>query len=110
MLAALASDAVGEDWRIIIAIVLTMIWNFIFDRWLAFWYARHQAIWRQLLGFLAVCTVPVIVNFFVTRWLLDDQVVTPAAGAIGALVASAVGVLFNWLVARSLVFRRPQAG
>ena len=106
-LSVYATDVMGENWRIIVAIVLTMTWNFVFDRWLAFWYARHQAIWRQLLGFLAVCAVPVMVNFFVTRWLLDDQIVTPVAGVVGALVGSVVGLVFNWLVIRALVFGRP---
>ncbi|MDP7574181.1 MAG: GtrA family protein, partial [Phycisphaerales bacterium] len=90
---------------IIIAIAITMVWNFIFDRWLAFWYARKQSIVRQFVGFLAVCSIPVIVNFFVTRWLIGDEIVTPAAGVIGALVGSAAGVIFNWVVVRAIVFR-----
>jgi len=36
--------------------------------------------------------------------------VAPAAGAIGALVGSIAGVLFNWFVARAIVFRRNASG
>jgi dolichol-phosphate mannosyltransferase len=99
-------DRVSDDLRIIIAILLTIMWNFLFDRWLAFWYARQQSIVRQFAGFLAVCSVPVLVNFFVTRWLIGDQMVTPAAGVVGALVGSAAGVIFNWVLARAVVFGR----
>ena len=92
------------------AIVITMAWNFVFDRWLAFWYARQQSIARQFVGFLLVCSIPVLVNFFVTRWLLGDDVVTPAAGVIGALVGSVAGVVFNWMFVRAMVFKRPSRG
>ena len=101
---------ISEDLLIIMAIVITMAWNFVFDRWLAFWYARQQSIARQFVGFLLVCSIPVLVNFFVTRWLLGDDVVTPAAGVIGALVGSVAGVVFNWMFVRAMVFKRPSRG
>lgn len=98
---------VPEDVLIIMAIAVTMVWNFVFDRWLAFWYAREQSILRQFVAFMVVCSIPVLVNFFVTRWLLGDDVVTPAAGVVGALVGSVAGVVFNWVFARAVVFKRP---
>ncbi|MDP6890377.1 MAG: glycosyltransferase family 2 protein [Phycisphaerales bacterium] len=105
LLQAWFGERISEDLQIIIAIAIAMVWNFIFDRWLAFWYARRRSIVRQFVGFLAVCSIPVIVNFFVTRWLIDDQFVTPAAGVVGALVGSTAGVIFNWVVVRAFVFR-----
>jgi hypothetical protein len=57
-------------------------------------------------AFLAVCSVPVLVNFFVTRWLIGDDFLTPAAGVIGALVGSVAGVMFNWVFARAVVFKK----
>ena len=109
-LQAAFADSIGADLRIVIAIGLTMVWNFVLDRWLAFWYARQQSIIGQFLGFLLVCSVPVLVNFFVTRWLIGDNVLTPAAGVVGALVGSAAGVVFNWVVARTFVFASPPKG
>lgn len=100
----------SDDIQIILAILLTIGWNFTFDRWLAFWYARDDTLWRQFVGFLGVCSVPVAINFLVTIWLVGDHMVAPAAGAIGALVGSVVGVLFNWFVARAIVFRRNASG
>jgi len=105
-----AQGVIAGDLQIVIAIVGAMVWNFAFDRWLAFWYARRQPIVQQLLGFLAVCSLPVLVNFLITRWLVGDNVVSPAAGAIGAAAGSIVGVVFNWLVVRSIVFRRDDSG
>jgi len=105
-MAAVFGGMVPEDLQIIIAILLTMGWNFVLDRWLAFWYARREAVLRQLVGFIAVCSIPVLVNFFVTRWLIGDDMVTPLAGALGALAGSVAGVVFNWFVVRALVFRR----
>ncbi len=99
-------DILSDDIQIILAILLTIGWNFTFDRWLAFWYARGDTLWRQFVGFLGVCSVPVVINFLVTIWLVGDHMVAPAAGAIGALVGSIAGVLFNWFVARAIVFRR----
>lgn len=109
LLQAWFGERVSEDLQIIIAIAVTMVWNFVFDRWLAFWYARRQSIVRQFVGFLAVCSVPVLVNFFITRWLIGDEFATPAAGAVGALVGSAAGVIFNWVVTRAVVFREPRS-
>ncbi|MDP7070032.1 MAG: glycosyltransferase [Phycisphaerales bacterium] len=105
LLEALAGGLIGEDFRIVLAIVGTMVWNFTFDRWLAFWYARSQPLLGQLAGFIAVCSVPVVVNFLVTRWLIGDDFVSPAAGAIGAVTGSVAGVVFNWFVMRAVVFR-----
>ncbi len=107
-LAALFGSWISEDVRIVVAIALTMIWNFAFDRWFAFWYDRRTAVLRQFVGFVAVCSVPVLVNFFLTRWLLGEgELVTPIAGVLGALAGSIAGLLFNWVVARAVVFSRP---
>ena len=103
---ALLDGLLSTDLQVILAIALTIGWNFLWDRWLAFWYARGDSIWRQFIGFMAVCAVPVAINYFVTTWLVDDRMIAPAAGAIGALIGSAAGVVFNWFVARAIVFRR----
>ncbi len=107
LIEATLADRIGMSAGIIIAIALTMVWNFILDRRLAFWYARESPVLRQFMAFCAVCAVPVVVNYVVTRWLLGDDVATPWAGVAGALMGSVAGVLFNWFVSRSLVFRRP---
>jgi dolichol-phosphate mannosyltransferase len=89
----------------IIAAVVAIAWNFGLDRWLAFWYAREGSVFKQFLGFLAICSVPVALNIWITICLAADAVVTPLAGLIGSLVGSAAGLLFNWLMSRWLVFK-----
>jgi len=86
-----------------------MAWNFLLDRWLAFWYAPRGGMLRQFAGFVAICSVPVVINILVTVSLADDAMVTPLAGLIGSLVGSVAGVVFNWVMTRWLVFGK-QAG
>ncbi len=98
------------DWstlaQTIVAALGAMLWNFVLDRWLAFWYATRGNIVKQALGFMAICSVPVLVNILITVSLAGDAWGTPLAGVVGSLVGSAAGVLFNWLMTRWLVFGR----
>ena len=94
-----------ETWlRILIAIVLTMTWNFTWDRRLAFWDARGS-IARQYLGFVAICAIPLVVTYFVT-WSFSETTVLPLAGLLGSVIGSAFGLVFNWAGNRWFVFRR----
>jgi len=88
----------------VVAAIGAMAWNFVLDRWLAFWYARRGSVLRQFLGFMAICSIPVAVNIFATTWLAGGELVTPLAGLIGSLIGSVVGLLFNWLMSRWLIF------
>ena len=100
-------NLIGMDLVIVASILLTMCWNFVLDRKLAFWWAREGRAGLQLLGFIAVCAVPVLVNFWITRtFATEDQMATPLAGVIGASIGSALGILFNWGVSRFFVFNR----
>ena len=89
--------------RTAIAVVLTMTWNFIWDRRLAFWDARSRSIFRQYIGFVAVCAVPALLTFYAT-WYFSDAAILPVAGVIGSAIGSAAGLVFNWLGNRLLVF------
>jgi dolichol-phosphate mannosyltransferase len=92
-------------WQVAIpAAAGAMIWNFLLDRWLAFWYAPRGSLLRQCAGFVAICSVPVAINILITTWLAGDTMVTPLAGLIGSLVGSVAGVVFNWAMTRWLVF------
>ena len=88
---------------IITAIWLTMTWNFYWDRRLAFWNARNRPIVIQYLGFVAVCAIPVIVNFYLTNSLSEENAIQ-YAGFIGVVVGSAVGIIFNFLMSKFFVF------
>ena len=104
LLDAIWSASMAAWLRILIAIILTMTWNFVWDRRFAFWDTRGSII-RQYAGFVAVCAVPLLVVYAVT-WLFSDMTVLPVAGLIGSAVGSAFGLVFNWCGNRWLVFRR----
>jgi dolichol-phosphate mannosyltransferase len=91
--------------RTAVAVVLTMTWNFAWDRRLAFWDARSRPILAQYAGFVAVCAVPALLTFFAT-WYFSDATILPVAGVIGSAIGSAAGLLFNWFGNRLLVFTR----
>ncbi|MBG83138.1 MAG: dolichol monophosphate mannose synthase [Phycisphaerae bacterium] len=107
VLGGLFGNLLGMDLVIVISILLTMCWNFTLDRKLAFWWAKEGQAGLQLLGFIAICAIPVLVNFWVTRtFAVEDQMATPLAGVIGAAIGSALGILFNWGASRFFVFNR----
>ncbi|MCH2136960.1 MAG: glycosyltransferase family 2 protein [Phycisphaerales bacterium] len=92
------------------AALVTIVWNFLLDRRFAFWYARSGSVFGQFLGFLAICAIPVTINILATVWLAEDTMVTPLAAAVGSLIGSAAGLLFNWLMSRWLIFGRKTPG
>ncbi|MCH2134358.1 MAG: glycosyltransferase family 2 protein [Phycisphaerales bacterium] len=105
ILESLFGRFIGNDLVIVLAIALTMCFNFFLDRKLAFWWAPQDQTGRQLLSFIVICSIPVIANFFVTRYfIVDDEMATPLAGVIGAAVASILSLFFNWGCSRIFVF------
>ncbi|MEE2908240.1 MAG: glycosyltransferase family 2 protein [Planctomycetota bacterium] len=105
------AGSIGKEWVIVIAILLTMCFNFVLDRKLAFWWAPRKQVLGQFLGFLAICSIPVIINFWVTsHFAVKDDMATPLAGVIGASVGSILGVVFNWTISRLLIFSRRRRG
>ena len=90
--------------QIIMAVLMTMTWNFYWDRRLAFWDSRSQSIWAQYAGFVSVCAVPVLLTFFLT-WSFSASTDLPLAGLIGTTFGSAAGLIFNWFGNRFLIFK-----
>ncbi|MBC8309059.1 MAG: glycosyltransferase family 2 protein [Phycisphaerales bacterium] len=88
-----------------LAVWLTMTWNFIWDRKYAFWNSRERSIGTQYIGFVLVCSVGVLVNFFVTLSLSKSESM-PFAGLIGVSIGSTIGIIFNFLMTRLCVFRK----
>ena len=89
----------------IIAIWLAMTWNFIWDRKWAFWDAHNKSIPMQYFGFVLICSVGAIPNALITNWMAQSQAV-PLAALFGGVVGAAIGIIFNFLLNRLLVFRK----
>ena len=97
---------VAIPWQAIaLAIWIAMTWNFIWDRKYAFWFAKHQNVLFQYFGFVCICSVGAIANFYITSSLSVSESI-PLAGLTGALLGSAIGIAFSYFVNRMLVFKR----
>jgi dolichol-phosphate mannosyltransferase len=83
------------------AIVVSMCWNFAFNRRFTFSYARNESIVRQFIGFVAACSVGAIVNYFTTMALWEAFQLKQLSAFIGVLI----GTGFNFVASRFLVFR-----
>lgn len=91
---------------LITAIWIAMTWNFFWDRKYAFWYARSKSIFVQYIGFILVCSVGAIANYFITTWFVNNSHGIPLAGLVGGLSASVIGVVFNYVFNKALIFRK----
>jgi dolichol-phosphate mannosyltransferase len=88
-----------------LAVWIAMTWNFIWDRKYAFWYARGHSLPMQYFGFVLVCSIGALANFYITRSFAETIAIL-YSGLIGVVVGSAIGIAFNFLVTRLLIFKR----
>jgi dolichol-phosphate mannosyltransferase len=101
LLTAFLRARVPDRVAVLLAISLSMIWNFFLNRRFSFSYARTSSILRQFVGFVAGCSVGAAVNFATTLALWDVIRVKQAAALVGVIA----GTAFNFIVSRYLVFR-----
>jgi dolichol-phosphate mannosyltransferase len=88
---------------IALCVWIAMTWNFLWDRKYAFWYSRKN-IFAQYLGFVAVCSVGVLANFYITNTLAESNAIT-YSGLIGVILGSCIGIAFNFIFTRIFVFK-----
>ena len=99
------TPVIETKWQgIALAVWVAMTWNFIWDRKYAFWYSRNNIV-LQYLGFVLVCSVGAIANFYITKSLAESNAIT-YSGLVGVVVGSAIGIVFNFVVTMLLVFRK----
>lgn len=91
-------------------IIVSMISNFILNRRFTFSYARHESVLRQFIGFVAACSVGMVVNLavavLVTNYV-ESAMPQPFVGykQLAALIGIVAGMGFNFLCTRYLIFR-----
>ncbi|HWH83095.1 MAG TPA: glycosyltransferase family 2 protein [Burkholderiaceae bacterium] len=102
ILTALLHAGVGNRTAIAVAIVLSMVWNFVLNRRFSFSYARGLSILGQFAGFVAACSLGAVVNYLVTSALWDAFAIKQVAAGIGIVA----GTGFNFVASRFLVFRK----
>ena len=103
----ITTSYISPQWiAITVAIWIAMTWNFVWDRKWAFWDSRDKSIISQYIGFVLVCSVGAIANYFVTTSIIGQPHGVPLAALVGGLSGSVVGILFNFIFNRIIVFRR----
>ena len=112
LLTLLLGVGAGAQPAVALAIVLSMIFNFVLNRRFSFGEARKESWIRQFVGFMAACSVGALINYGVTLLLMGkDFSLRPQ---IAALVGIAAATAFNFVASRYLVFRsshiRPSVG
>jgi dolichol-phosphate mannosyltransferase len=91
----------GSRQCVVLAIIISMIWNFVLNRRFSFSYARYQSVVWQFLGFTAACSVGAAVNYFTTVSLWESL----PSKQLAAFIGVAAGTLFNFIANRFWVFR-----
>ncbi len=105
LLLNLTASLFTDAWKgIALAVFIAMTWNFLWDRKYAFWYARENNIFVQYVGFVLVCSVGALANFFITKSLSESNAIL-YSGLIGVIFGSAIGITFNFIVTRLFVFK-----
>ena len=91
----------SQNAAVALAIVVSLVWNFVLNRRFSFSYARDRSMARQFLGFLAACSVGALVNYFTTLALWE----TLRYKQIAAVIGVAAGTSFNFTASRFIIFR-----
>jgi dolichol-phosphate mannosyltransferase len=105
LLTLLLRLAVPQRPAIVLAIAGSMLWNFALNRRFSFSYARGGPILKQLVGFVAACSIGAVVNYWTTVAVWDLFRFKQLAAAIGV----AAGTAFNFVASRYAVFRKGRA-
>lgn len=100
-LTALLDADFAEKAAVAIAIVVSMLWNFVLNRRFSFSYARDRPIIRQFFGFVAACSIGAVVNYVTTVSLWDVIRYKQVAAVIGVVA----GTFFNFAASRFVIFR-----
>jgi len=87
-------------------IAVSLYTNFLLNRRFTFGYSRHQSFLPQFAGFVAASAVGAVVNYFTTLFL--HRAVPTMPIQLAAIIGVAVGMVFNYVSSRYMVFRKPK--
>ena len=85
-----------------LAILLSMVFNFVLNRRFSFGEAREPRWLKQFVGFMAACSVGAVINYVVTLLFVG---MFGLRAQLAALVGIAAATAFNFVASRYLVFR-----
>jgi dolichol-phosphate mannosyltransferase len=87
-------------------IAVSLFTNFLLNRRFTFGYSRDQSFWPQFAGFVAASALGAVVNYVTTLMVHRSDPAMPIQ--IAAIVGVVVGMVFNYLSSRYMVFRKPR--
>ena len=87
-------------------IAVSLFTNFLLNRRFTFSYSRYQAFWPQFSGFAAASALGAVVNYVAT--LLIHRSTPSMPIQIAAVIGVGVGMIFNYVSSRYVVFRKPR--
>ena len=95
--------SMSERAAVALAIVLSMVFNFVLNRRFSFGESRKESWVRQFIGFMSACSVGALINYAVTLLLMGKTF--RLRPQLAALVGIAAATAFNFVASRYLVFR-----
>ena len=89
------------------AIWAAMTWNFVWNRRWTFSYAATGSLAGQYVGFCAGCSLGAVLNWSTSVSLISYAAFFAKHPLLAALVGIGVGMVFNFVLCRFAVFRKP---
>ena len=109
LLTLLVGLAVPVRLAVALAILGSMLSNFVLNRRFSFSYARSGSWWRQLLGFLGASSIGAGINYATVLVLLYFWPVLERIPQVASLAGILAGLSFNFVLSRYFVFRAPKS-
>lgn len=105
VLAVLSWMSVSTSLAFAVAIVLSMLTNFVLNRRFSFSYARKGPFFKQLFRFCGACSLGAVVNYATALgiWTYGPRFMSVYVASLCGIV---MGTLLNFLASRYLVFRQ----
>jgi dolichol-phosphate mannosyltransferase len=95
---------IRKEISLALGIIISMLTNFALNRRFSFSFARHQSWLRQLIGFVAACSIGAMVNYAVALGI--NRMFPQLKFQIAVLLGIIAGMGFNFMINRMLVFKQ----
>lgn len=89
-----------------VAIIVSMLSNFVLNRWFTFPHAVKSPWLPQLIGFISACSVGAVINYITVLLLLYLFPLLEHIPQIPAVIGILAGLIFNFILSKNFVFRK----
>ncbi|HOV32910.1 MAG TPA: glycosyltransferase family 2 protein [Candidatus Hydrogenedens sp.] len=88
------------------AIIVSMLSNFVLNRWFTFPHAVKSPWLPQLIGFISACSLGAVINYITVLLLLHFFPLLEHIPQIPAIIGIFAGLIFNFVLSKNFVFRK----